>query len=416
MGLTPQRYFDHNATTRVAPEVVEAMMPYLTEYWGNPSSAYLFGHELGEAIEKARAGVAELLGAEPREIVFTSGGTESINSVFHSATFTQPGKRHIITTAVEHSATLKCCEFLARQGFAITSLPVNQDGLLDLADLETAIRDDTALVSVMWANNETGVIFPIGEIARICRGRGALCHVDAVQAAGKVAVRVGDAQGSTALCPASNCPAEPSDGQRGSQNEEPCAAVDFLSLSGHKLRAPKGVGALYVRRGVKYQPYLLGGGQENGRRGGTENVAGIVGFGRAAELAQARLPEQRTRVRALRDRLEKSILAQLPGTQRNGAEEPRLPNTSNLAFPGVEADGVLLLLDQAGICASSGSACKSGSLDPSHVLLAMGCSAARARSSLRFSIGQENTDQDVDCLLEILPSIVARLRELGAGG
>jgi cysteine desulfurase len=373
-------YFDNNATTRVAPEVVEAMLPFLTEYWGNPSSSYLFGHQLARRLEEAREKVAALINAEPRELIFTSCGTESNNSAFHSALATQPGKRHVLTTAVEHAANIKYCRFMQQQGYEVTFLPVDAAGALNLQTLEESMRPDTALVSVMWANNETGVLFPVAEVAAICRRKGVLFHSDAVQMAGKLRVDVKQ------------------------------AGVDFLSLSAHKLHAPKGIGLLYVKRRTKFQPYLFGGGQERGRRGGTENVAQIVAFGRAAELALANLNEQNTRVRALRDELEAGILSRVRGSSRNGAAEPRLPNTSNLAFDQVEAEGILLLLDQAGICASSGSACTTGALDPSHVLTAMGCNAAKARGSVRFSLGIYNTEPDVKSVLKHLPRIIDTLR------
>jgi cysteine desulfurase len=376
----PICYFDNNATTRVAPEVLEAMLPFLTESWGNPSSAYSFGHEVGHHLDEARGKVAELIQAEPREIVFTSCGTESINSAIHSALATRPERRHIVTTEVEHSATLKFCAHLQKQGYEVSYLSVNRDGALDMEQLERSIRSDTALVSVMWANNETGVLFPIQEIAARCGSKGVLFHTDAVQAAGKIKIDVKE------------------------------IGADFLSLSGHKLNAPKGIGLLYVKRHTKFQPYIIGGGQERGRRGGTENVAQMVAFGRAAELARANLDLEQTRVRSLRDKLEAGILERISGTNRNGPTEPRLPNTSNLSFRGVEAEGILMLLDQVGICASSGSACTTGSLDPSHVLTAMGCSAGQARSSLRFSLGIDNTTQEVEYLLEKLPSIIDRLR------
>ncbi len=373
-------YFDNNATTRVAPEVVDAMLPFLREYWGNPSSTYVFGRQVGERVDQARARVAALINAEPREIIFTSCGTESNNSAIHSALVTQPEKRHVLTTAVEHSANIKFCDLLQKRGYAVTFLPVGPDGGLDLGLLEQSIRPDTAIVSVMWANNETGVLFPVREVAAICHRKGTLFHTDAVQTPGKLKIDVRELD------------------------------TDFLSLSAHKLHAPKGIGLLYVKRRVKYQPYVVGGGQERGRRGGTENVANIVAFGRAAELAMANLQEEDTRIRKLRDRLEGGILDRIPGTTRNGAQEPRLPNTSNVAFDGVEAEGILMLLDQAGICASSGSACTTGSLDPSHVLTAMGCSAARARGSIRFSLGIYNTEAEVDYVLKHLPGIIAKLR------
>jgi cysteine desulfurase len=377
-------YLDHNATTQVAPEVLEAMLPFLRERWGNPSSAYSFGHQLTRDLDEARAKVAALINAEPREIVFTSCGTESINAAIHSALAAYPQKRHVVTTAVEHSATLKHGAVLQKQGCELTFLPVNAEGALDLAQLEQAIRPDTAIVSVMWANNETGVLFPVEAVAEICRRKGALFHTDAVQAAGKLSMDVKQ------------------------------LGVDFLSLSAHKLHAPKGIGLLYVKRHTKFLPYIIGGGQERGRRGGTENVASIVAFGRAAELAAARLEEENTRVRALRDKLESGILSTIVGCTRNGPQEPRLPNTSNIAFEGVEAEGILLLLDQVGVCASSGSACTTGSLDPSHVLLAMGCDAACARGSLRFSLGFYNTEAEVDYVLKCLPPIIEKLRTFAA--
>jgi cysteine desulfurase len=386
MNQQPIYYFDNNATTRVAPEVVEAMLPFLRESWGNPSSIYGFGKRLAKSLEAAREKVAALINAEPREIIFTSCGTESNNSALHSALATQPQKPHVVTTAVEHSATIKFCAHLKKMGIEITLLPVESDGTLDIHLLEKSIRSETSIVSVMWANNETGVLFPVEEIAAICRSKHVLFHTDAVQAAGKLKMDVKD------------------------------LAVDFLSLSAHKLHAPKGVGLLYVKRGVKYQPYVMGGGQEHGRRGGTENVAGIVGFGRAAELAMAHLKDENSRVRALRDKLENEILKNIPGVMRNGAQDERLPNTTNLSFEGIEAEGILLLLDEQGICASSGSACTSGSLDPSHVLVAMGCSPARARGSVRFSLGIYNTEAEVDFLLKQLPPIIAKLRSHSHSG
>jgi len=385
MSSPANYYFDNNATTQVAPEVVDAMVPFLRDYWGNPSSVYAFGRQLAAHLDDARARVAALINAEPREIVFTSCGTESINSALHSALATQPDRRHILTTAVEHSATLKCCQLLQKRGYDVTFLPVSTEGALDLELLEKSVRPDTAIVSVMLANNETGLLFPVRDVAAICRRKRVLFHTDAVQTPGKLKVDVRD------LDP------------------------DFLSLSAHKLHAPKGIGLLYLKRGVKYHPHIVGGGQERGRRGGTENVPYIVGFGRAAELALARLDDENTRVRALRDRLEDGILTSIPGSARNGPAEPRLPNTSNIAFEGVEAEGILMLLDQAGICASSGSACTTGSLDPSHVLTAMGCSAARARGSLRLSLAIYNTDADVDHLLNHLPAIIAKLRTNAPG-
>jgi cysteine desulfurase len=375
-------YFDNNATTRVAPEVTDAMIPMLRDFWGNPSSAYAFGSQVHGYVEKARAQVASLINADPKEIVFTSCGTESNNSAIHSALVTNPGKKHVITTAVEHSANINFGEYLRKQGHEVTFLPVESDGSLDLHLLEKTIRPDTAIVSIMWANNETGVLFPIEEIAAICRSKGVLCHTDAVQVPGKLRIDVKQ------------------------------LGVDFLSLSAHKLHAPKGIGMLYVKRRTKYQPYVMGGHQERGKRGGTENVPHIVGFGRAAELAMEHLHDENTRVRALRDRLENTILSTIPNTVRNGARDPRLPNTVNIAFDFVEAEAVLLLLDQLGICASSGSACTTGSLDPSHVLTAMGLAPMRARGSVRFSLGIYNTDEEVDYLLKHLPGIIKKLRDI----
>lgn len=373
-------YFDNNATTRVAPEVVEAMLPFFTERWGNASSAYSFGHDLMKPIEEAREKVAALVHADPREIVFTSCGTESNNSAIHSAIRLNPKKKHIITTAVEHSANIKYCKFLETQGYKVTWLPVEPDGSLDVHLLVEAIRPDTAIVSVMWANNETGVLFPIDEIAAICQGHDVLFHTDAVQVAGKIKIDV------------------------------QALGVDFLSLSAHKLHAPKGIGMLYVKKRTPYQPLIIGGQQERGRRGGTENVPYIIGFGRAAELALANVHDENTRVRHMRDHLENTILKTIPDTARNGSKQHRLPNTSNLAFMGAEAEAILLMLNHAGICASSGSACTTGSIEPSHVLTAMGLGPDAARSSIRFSLGKYNTEAEVDYLLEHLPGIIQRLR------
>jgi cysteine desulfurase len=333
-------------------------------------------------VEKAREQVAALIHADPKEIVFTSCGTESNNSAIHSALMTNPAKKHVITTAVEHSANINFGEYLRKRGYEVTFLPVDSDGHLDLGLLEKSIRPDTAIVSVMWANNETGVVFPIEEIAALCRSKGVLCHTDAVQVPGKLKIDV------------------------------KALGVDFLSLSAHKLHAPKGIGLLYVKRRTKYQPYVIGGHQERGKRGGTENVANIVAFGRAAELAVATLDEENTRVRALRDKLEHFILTTIPNTIRNGAKEPRLPNTMNICFEFIEAEAILLLLDGLGICASSGSACTTGSLDPSHVLSAMGLTPMRARGSVRFSLGIYNTAEEVDYLIKHLPGIIAKLRSI----
>jgi cysteine desulfurase len=373
-------YFDNNATTRVAPEVLEAMLPFLAEFWGNPSSSYGFGHQLSKHIEAAREKVAALINAEPREIIFTSCGTESNNSAIHSALAMHPTKRHVVTTAVEHSANIKFADYLRKQHYEVTLLPVESDGSLDIHLLEKSIRPDTAIVSVMWANNETGVLFPIEEISAICRSKGVPFHTDAVQVPGKLKMDVKE------------------------------LGVDFLSMSAHKLHAPKGIGALYIKHHTRYQPYVIGGGQERGRRGGTESVADMIAFGRAAELAMANLKEEQTRVKQLRDKMEQGILKNVPDTIRNGDRDNRLPNTSNVSFNGVEAGDILKVLDQVGICASSGSACTTGSLEPSHVLTAMGMSAARARGSIRLSLGIYNTAEEVDYLLKHLPAIIAKLK------
>jgi len=375
-------YFDNNATTRIAPEVVEAMLPFLQEFWGNPSSAYRFGAAVHGHVEGAREKVAALINADPKEVIFTSCGTESNNSAIHSALYMNPGKKHVITTKVEHSANINFGEYLQKRGYDVTYLPVESDGLLDVHLLEKSIRPDTAIVSVMYANNETGVLFPIEEIAALCRSRGVLFHTDAVQMPGKVKLDV------------------------------KALGVDFLSLSAHKLHAPKGIGMLYVKRRTKYQPYVIGGHQEKGRRGGTESVPNIIAFGRAAELALSTLHDENTRVRAMRDRLENFILTQIPNTVRNGNREHRLPNPANIAFDFVEAEAILLLLDQLGICASSGSACTTGSLDPSHVLMAMGLPPMRARGSVRFSLGIYNTEEEVDYLCLHLPKIIQKLRDI----
>jgi cysteine desulfurase len=373
-------YFDNNATTRISPEVVEAMLPYLTEKWGNPSSAYSFGNELHKIIDRAREQVAALINADPREIVFTSCGTESNNAAINSAIRLQPKKRHIITTAVEHSANIKYCKFLESQGYEVTRLPVERDGTIDIHLLVESIRQDTAIVSIMWANNETGVLFPVEEAAAICQSHHVPFHTDAVQVAGKLKIDVQS------------------------------LGADFLSLSAHKLHAPKGIGMLYVKRRTPFQPLVIGGQQERGRRGGTENVPYIVAFGRAAELAIENIHDENTRVRHMRDRVEDSILKSISATTRNGSRQQRLPNTSNLAFAGVEAEAILLMLNQLDICASSGSACTTGSIEPSHVLTAMGLPPDLARSSIRFSFGKYNTDQEIDFLLQHLPTIVNRLR------
>lgn len=374
-------YLDNNATTRVDEAVLEAMLPYLTDYYGNPSSMHTFGGQVGAKVKAARTQIAELLGADTSEIVFTSCGTEGDNAAIHAALSAQPNKRHIITTKVEHPAVLNVCKRLEKKGYSVTYLSVNRLGLLDIEELEAAITDDTALVSVMYANNENGVIFPIERIGKIVKARGVIFHVDAVQAVGKIPL---DMKSST---------------------------IDMLTLSGHKLHAPKGTGALYVRRGVRFRPFLIGGHQERGRRGGTENVPGIIALGKAAELARLHLKDVE-RERELRDRLEQGILASIPECEVNGDPVRRLPNTTNIGFKYIEGEAILLSLNKYGICASSGSACTSGSLEPSHVLRAMGLPYTVLHGSIRFSLSRYTTEAEIDQVLAVMPGIIERLREL----
>src|SRR5262245_49027014 len=374
-------YFDNNATTRVLPEVAEAMLPFLTEQYGNPSSIHRFGSQVGQKITEARAQVAALVGAaDPIEVIFTSCGTESDNAAIRGMLEARPDKRHIVTTKVEHPAVLGLCQYLERKGYRVTWLNVDKNGALDQAELRGALTDDTALVSIMWANNETGVIFPIEQIGEIVRAKGIPFHVDAVQAAGKIPLKV------SAL------------------------PIDLLTISGHKFHGPKGVGALYVRRGITFAPFLIGGHQEKNRRAGTENVAGIVGMGRAAEIARSRLVEDGAAVKKLRDRLQALLLESCPESRVNGATEPRLPNTLNISFRYLEGESVLVLLDQQGICASTGSACTAGSSEPSHVLRAMGVPADWLQGAVRFSLSRFSSVMEVNYVNEKLPSIVQRLR------
>lgn len=376
-------YVDNNATTRIAPEVIDAMLPFMKEMWGNPSSMHTFGGQVGKHIVAARERVAQLIGAKRSdEIIFTSCGTEADNTAIRSALKTQPDKRHIITTSVEHPAVLTLCQQLEKEGYEVTYLSVNGQGRLNPDELRSNLTDDTAIVSVMWANNETGTIFPIEDIARMTSDRGILLHVDAVQAAGKLPIDLGS------------------------------TPIDFLALSGHKLHAPKGVGMLYVRRGTPFQPLIIGGHQERGRRGGTENVASIVGFGIAAELALKDLKSEPVRLAQLRDTLSRGILERVPRCSVNGDVEHRLPNTANISFESIEGEAILLMLNEYGICASSGSACTSGSLEPSHVLLAMGVPHERAHGSIRFSLSRYNTREEIDYILEKLPPVIKRLRAL----
>jgi len=385
--MTPEIYFDNNATTRVLPEVFEAMRPFFTDLYGNPSSIHSFGSQVGQKIGAARAQVAELIGAaDPVEVIFTSCGTEGDNAAIRGMLEARSERRHIVTTQVEHPAVLGLCQHLAKKGYRVTWLKVDHDGMLDLEELDEALTDDTALVTVMYANNETGVIFPIHRIGEIVRAKGIPFHVDAVQAAGKIPVQVSD------------------------------LGVDLLTISGHKFHGPKGVGALYVRRGISFSPFMIGGHQERNRRAGTENVAGIIGMGKAAELAQKHGPEDAQRIRALRDQLEAALAQSCPDCRVNGQSQDRLPNTSNIAFRYLEGESILVLLDQYGICASTGSACTAGSSEPSHVLRAMEVAPEWLQGAVRFSLSRLNTEQEVRYVNEKLPLIVQRLQDLSSLG
>jgi cysteine desulfurase len=375
-------YMDNNATTQVAPEVLEAMLPFLTDRYGNPSSAYTFGGHVARNIRDAREQAAAILGAFPEEIIFTSCGSESDNTAIMSALSTGKDKMHIVTSRVEHPAVKVLCNELTKQGYRVTEIPVDREGRLDMDRYKENLTPGTAIVSLMWANNETGVIFPVEEAAQMARDRGILFHTDAVQAAGKIPI---DLQNST---------------------------IDMLSISGHKLHAPKGIGVLYVRKGTKFSPFLIGGHQERGRRGGTENTASIIALGKACELAANRMEEENTKVKALRDKLERELLRQIPNSRINGGAAERLPNTTNISFESIEGESILLLMDEFGICASSGSACTSGSLQPSHVLRAMGVPFTMAHGSVRFSLSVYNTEEEVDFVIDKIPPIIARLREL----
>ncbi|MBE9191854.1 cysteine desulfurase NifS [Gloeocapsopsis crepidinum LEGE 06123] len=374
-------YLDNNATTKVDPEVVEAMLPYLTQYYGNPSSMHTFGGQVGKAVKQARQQVATLIGADDSEIVFTSCGTEGNNAAIRAALQAQPEKRHIVTTQVEHPAVLNVCKQLETQGYTVTYLSVNRQGQIDLDELEASMTGNTALATIMYANNETGVVFPIEQIGLRVKEYGAILHVDAVQAVGKVPLNM------------------------------KTSTVDLLTLSGHKLHAPKGIGALYVRRGVRFRPLLVGGHQERGRRAGTENVPGIIALGKAAELAQTYIKDVKHE-KQLRDRLEKTLLETIPNCEVNGDRKNRLPNTTNIGFKYIEGEAILLSLNQYGICASSGSACTSGSLEPSHVLRAMSLPYTTLHGSIRFSLSHYTTADEIDRVLEVMPLIVERLRVL----
>src|SRR6266508_3832351 len=385
-------YLDNNATTQLDPAVIEEMLPFFGKYYGNPSAGYAFAAQARKAVDLARDRLAGLLGCESSEIVFTSGGTESNNAVINSALQFEPRGKfatgrircggHVVTSAVEHSAVLRPCQDLTKRGCDVTFLGVDRHGNIDLGELEAAIRPETALVSMMWANNETGVLFPVEKIAGMCREKGVLFHTDAVQAAGKLPIRLRD------------------------------TAINFLSLSAHKFHGPKGVGALYVNRRARFYPLIAGGGQENGRRGGTENVASIAGLGKAAERAADFLSEGKAHVGSMRDRFEKAILETVSGASVNGVGAARIPNTSSLSFEGIESPAVLLLLDRHRICCSAGSACRTGSQEASHVLRAMNPRGDDARRSLRFSFGRFNTEAQVDRAIEVVPKVIEKLRQM----
>ena len=375
-------YLDNNATTQLDPAVIEEMLPYLTDYYGNPSSGYAFGAQVRRAIDLARERVAALLGCESGEIVFTSCGTEANNAALNSALQLDSARQHIVTTAVEHSATFRHCEVLSKRGCGVTTVGVDGEGNLDLEELESALTPQTAIISAMWDNNETGVLFPVEKIAEIARRKRVLFHTDAIQAAGKIPISLAN------------------------------STINSLSLSAHKLHGPKGVGALYVNKRSAFRPSLLGGSQENNRRAGTENVASIVALGKAAQCAMAALEDEETRVRALRDRFETSVLERVPGSSVNGGRAARLPNTTNFSFAGIQSDAALMMLDRERICCSAGSACRTGALESSRVLRAMKLSDEGARGSMRFSFSRFNTEAEVDKAVEILAQVIAKLRAL----
>ncbi len=384
-GKLKRIYLDNAATTPVRSEVLEAMLPYFTQKFGNASTIYSYGREAKEALEESRKNVAQLIGANAEEIFFTSGGTESDNWALRGIASANVKKgKHIITSSVEHHAVLHTCQDLEKQGFKITYLPVDKDGLINVKDVADTITDETILVSIMHANNEIGTIQPINEIAKVIKQKNPeiIFHTDAVQTAGKIPVNVNN------------------------------LGVDLLSMSAHKIYGPKGVGALYIRKGTRIAPFMTGGAQESSRRAGTENIAGIVGFGKAAELAVCEQQEQFEKLTLLRDRLMQGILNTIPYTRLNGHPTLRLPHNVNISFEFIEGESILLNLDMKGICASSGSACTSGSLDPSHVLLAIGLPHEIAHGSLRLTLGRENSQEDVDYVLEVLPGIINKLRQM----
>jgi len=379
-------YLDNNATTKVDEAVFEEMRPYFCELYGNPSSMHFFGGQVQKKVDEARGRVAGLLGADPSEIIFTACGTESDNAAIRSALEVFPNRRHVITTRVEHPAVLTLCRNLTKHGYRVTELNVDGAGRLDLEDLKRVIDEDTAIVSIMYANNETGVVFPIEEIGKIVKEKGALFHTDAVQAVGKIPLNMAT------------------------------STIDMLSLSGHKLHAPKGIGALYLRKGVPFRPFMVGGHQEKSRRAGTEATASIIALGKACELAGLHLDDENTRVKGMRDRLEHELMTVIPAARINGGGAERLPNTVSIAFEFVEGEAILLLLSEKGICASSGSACTSGSLEPSHVLRAMGVPFTCAHGSIRFSLSRFTTDAEIDTVIKELPPIIQRLRDISPFG
>ncbi|HEY8751233.1 MAG TPA: cysteine desulfurase NifS [Tepidisphaeraceae bacterium] len=372
-------YLDNNATTQPAPQVVQAMLPYLTEWYGNPSSVHRFGQRSRQAIDEARAQVAAAIGCADSEITFTGGGTEAINAALRGLLAARGPRKRIVTSTVEHSATRELCAQLSKEGAEVIEIPVDHEGHLDTARLREAVGDSTALVSLMWANNETGVLFPVEEIGEICRSLRVPFHCDGTQAVGKIPVNVAS------------------------------VGMDLMSFASHKFHGPKGVGGLYQRRGVRLRPLIIGGPQERNRRGGTENVPGIVGMGKAAELAVQALP-QMARVVELRDELERKILDKIESAHVNGATEQRLPNTTNIGFASLEAEAILLLLSERGICASAGAACSSGSLEPSHVLRAMDIDERIAHGAVRFSLSRYTTREEVDATMEVLPRVIERLK------
>ena len=376
MDLT---YLDNNATTKPAPEVVAAMLPYLTDHYGNASSVYRFGQQSRQAVDEARSQVAALIGCDDAELVFTAGGTESINTALRGLLLSRAPRHAVVTTTVEHSAVRELCKHLGQGGADVVAVPVAVDGTLDMDRLESAVTADTALVSIMWANNETGVIFPVERIAQLCKSRGVPFHCDATQAVGKVPIDVHS------------------------------VPIDAMSFASHKFHGPKGVGGLFVRRGVRVRPLMIGGPQERSRRGGTENVPGIVGMGKAAELAQCSLPKMPA-IGRLRDRFEQTVLATIPDSHRIGRPDLRVANTANVAFARLEAEAILLLLSEQGVCASAGSACSSGSLEPSPVLMAMGVDPKIAHGAVRFSLSRYTTEAEIDRALAILPGVIDRLR------